>query len=141
MTDRDESMWLAGSDSDELTGQVNDGGVEASALECATNRVEQLAGLRAKLAAGQPINEHDVACAQWRAEEAHIRACRGHLSAAEQHRRTAQAHERAAQAHDESAAQGIGDVEAHRRAAATHRAARDDDYRAADEDLSASVVR
>jgi hypothetical protein len=135
MTDRDEPMWLADSEFDELGHQVNGVGVDFSALECAKNRVEQLARLRDKLTAGRPISEYDVACAHRRAEEAHIRASRAHLAAAEQHRRTAQAHERAARAHDESAARGIGDVEAHRCAAATHRANRDDEYRAADMDL------
>lgn len=69
--------------------------------------------------------------ARWSPEEAAQRLAtlrerlrRAHLSAAE-------AHEKAAEAHDEAAAGGIGDVDAHRRAAAQHRAARDADYLAA----------
>jgi hypothetical protein len=45
----------------------------------------------------------------------------------------AAAHEGAAQAHDEAAALGIGDIDAHRSAAARHRAARDADIRAAED--------
>jgi hypothetical protein len=120
MKDRDESVWL--------TKRVEHR--DASTIDCAANRVEQLVSLREKLAAGEGVDERDVALANHCAEEAQIRARRAHLAAAEQYRRTAQAHERAAYAHDAFAAQGIGDVEAHRRAAVAHRS--DNDYRAAD---------
>ncbi|ETB53173.1 hypothetical protein O976_07040, partial [Mycobacterium avium subsp. paratuberculosis 10-8425] len=44
------------------------------------------------------------------------------------------AHERAAQLHDRAAGGGFGDVEAHHRSAERHRAARDADYLAAEQD-------
>lgn len=104
-------------------------------LHVPAQRIDQLARLSAKLAAGQPLSEHDVALALHSVDQAHTRARRAHLATAERRRQAAQTHERVARAHDESANQGIGDIDAHRRAAATHRAARDDDYRSADEAL------
>lgn len=139
MGNRDEPV-TAKTNRDQFASKVGDGAVEASALDCTRSRIEQLAHLRDKLAAGQPITKRDLTYAYRRAKEAQIRARRAHLSAAAQHGRSAQAHERAARAHDESVAQGIGDVEAHRRAAAAHRTARDDDYRAANNDLRLAEV-
>lgn len=135
MSDCDELVEPAAKDPDTVIAEVDGTVFAESARLCAAKRAEQLADLRAELAAGQPVTEDDVALAHRHADDAHIRARRAHLAAAQRHRRAAQAHERAAQVHDRAAAQGIGDVEAHRRAAASHRAARDDDYRAADKDL------
>jgi len=106
-------------------------GLDERAALCAAERAEQLAGLRADLAAGRQVTDHDVASARRHATESHIRAHRAHLAAAEQHRKSAEAHASAAQVHEEAAARGIGDVDAHLREAASHRIARDNCYRAA----------
>ena len=73
----------------------------------------------------QPSTEESVKLAKQRLAEALERARKAHLSCAE-------VHDQAAKVHDEAAAHNVGDVEAHIRAAARHRAARDKAYRAAE---------
>ena len=125
---------MADDDVDVLTD--NPSSVDKSPRVWAAERAEQLAQLRAALAAGRLISDDDVAAAYRRLEEAHIRAHRAHVSAAEQHRRAARAHEQAAESHAAAADKGNGDVEAHRRAAAIHDAASDEEYRNAEKALA-----
>jgi hypothetical protein len=82
MRDRDELVGPADNDPDALVAEGDDNGVHEFARLCAAKRAEQLAHLRAELAAGQPVTEDDVAVAHRHAGEAHIRARRA-LAAAE----------------------------------------------------------
>ena len=88
--------------------------------EQARRRAEELARRPRR-----PSTPKTVKRAEQRLAEAHERARNAHLS-------SANAHELAAQAHGDAVAQNVGDVESHIRAAAKHRAARDEAYRAAE---------
>jgi hypothetical protein len=77
----------------------------------------------------RPSTPEDVGRASQRAAEARERARDAHLAAAN-------AHELAARVHDEAADAGIGDVDAHRRAAVAKRAERDEELRRAELDAA-----
>lgn len=95
----------------------------------AANRATELAQLRARLIAGDPINAEDVDLARLRAEQSRQWAREGFLRAAERHEAAAHAHahDKAALAHENKAPGN-----------AYHRAAADNHRRAADADRSAA---
>src|ERR1039457_1917028 len=65
----------------ETVAADTDGGGLQSARLCAAKRAEQLAPLRAGLAAGQLVAKFDIVLARRNAEEARIRSRRAHLAA------------------------------------------------------------
>ncbi|SNT01005.1 hypothetical protein [Rhodococcoides kyotonense] len=99
----------------------------------AAARARELQQRRVDLGAGKPCTPETARSAQERAELAYDRAARAHLAASVGHHRAAMAHVRAAEVHERAIAQGFGDIEEHRRAAADHR-------RAAKENDIASVI-
>jgi hypothetical protein len=76
-------------------------------------------------------SREDLISAAWRYES----SAEGHEQAAEAHEQAARAHDRAARAHDRAAKQEGGESAAHESAAAWHRAAWDNDHRAAEQAL------
>jgi hypothetical protein len=98
---------------------------DTSRGERAADRAAELRDLLTKLRAGAPVSADDLALAKQRERDAHDRARSAHISAAE-------AHEHAAEAHDWAAAMDPDQAARHLDAAAADRAARDEDYRAAD---------
>jgi hypothetical protein len=83
------------------------------------NRIQELVRRLSDLRARRPVTSADVETSATHAREALLAS--------------AEAHDRAARMHGEAALLPGGDIAAHEAAAATQRAARDADYRAAGE--------
>lgn len=99
----------------------------------AARRAEELLHRGQELAARKPVTAADVQRAGERAEQAHV--CDQDARDRELRRQyqAAAAHERAAEVHGRAVEEGLGDVAAHRRAAAKERAAARRDYQGAQE--------
>ncbi|MCV7445008.1 hypothetical protein AWB91_24840 [Mycobacterium paraense] len=101
--------------------------------EEAAQRAQELLLRGAELAAGKAVTEEDVKRAAERSDRAHVRDQAARDRAVYRHYEAGAAHERAAEIEELAVVEGLGDVDAHRRAAERERDAARRDLRAAQE--------
>ncbi|OBH40436.1 hypothetical protein [Mycobacterium mantenii] len=99
----------------------------------AARRSQELLRRGRELADGHSITEADVRRAAERAESAHARDEEAHRRESRRHYEAAIAHERAAEIQELAVAEGLGDVDAHKRAAEREREAARRNFVAAQE--------